>query len=226
MPRTATEAIARAKRDYPGMEPEVALEFLNDVLRDLAVFGQFQLGSEDVSTVAAGTREYALSTSSPLGNVQRITWHLSSTDRKELIQVSHDWLDQNVTNWRELTASTDRGTPEYAYVYVKSDGLRYVGFHPIPDESVSGGYPKATLYGSIFSEVTGDDSLPDAIPSLEVFRAGINRLWARGQDVDRAAHWDSLYYFERSAAVIALKNALQHSNSSVQPRHTENTCVV
>lgn len=208
------------------MDPEIALEFLNDVVRDIATFGQFQLGSADVSTIAAGTREYALSTSAVMGKVMRATWHTSSTDRKELQMVSHDWLDKNVRNWRELTASTDRAEPIYCYVYVASDGLRYVGFHPIPDESVSGGYPKATLYGPVFAEVTADDALPDAFPSLEVLRTGINRLYSRGQDAKNAQYWEALYYQERQAAVVAIKSFLEGHKSGLEPRHVANTCVV
>lgn len=225
MPYTASEAISRFRLAYGQCDPDVALDYLNDVMRDLATYYQFLDGSASVS-VTAGTREYALSTSSIMARIRSVQWLRSATDRSALCQTSTDWLDEHIPTWREMTQTTDRDEPTYVYFTVKSDGLRYIGFHPIPDETTSSGYPSANLYGSVFGDVSADDSLPDVFPSLRVLTEGMKMFYAQDADKENFPFWQTVYFGERSAAAVAIKGALEEHKSYISPRHLDNNKVV
>lgn len=175
-----------AQRTFPDMPDATALRLVQDIDNRVLQHIPLYKTTEDL-TLVSGTREYEINDATVR------VWHAdyleSSTAQPEALRaVQIEWLNQNVSGWR----NSETGTPREYYIDVQLAEV-VVGFYPTPGTSTSGGYPTVRLYVSRTRTVAAGDSVPKGLRSEEVYRAGIRWLWCVETRSDQADYWRKVY---------------------------------
>lgn len=214
------DAIDTAKIAYPMMTQAQALMFFKITHREIMATAQIEGDEQTISTIAANVREYTLTAESQtITQIRAVEWWDSATEVRVLTPTSTDEMDRLFPGWRSEASQTTVpvGDPRYFYIEhydatvtpgTKLD-LRKIGFHPIPDTSVSGGYPKAIVYGSSYQAFDANDPIPGAVHSPMVYVEGIKKIYASLKDPARVPAWERLYRHE-------LHKCLAHINSEIE----------
>jgi hypothetical protein len=188
-----TTLITRIKDHVPSITTAVALELINEAYREITdAFTTSAQASDEITTVADGTREYDLD--DDIGKILRVEWHQSASDIRQLVSTNVDDMDKNTPDWRNTTST---GKPSRFFVRsVESTRttVRKIGFDPIPDTDVSGGYPKAVIYHTTVTDLQSGDNLPEDTLKMDPYI--YHTLWkykeAR-EEWDAAERFRALY---------------------------------
>lgn len=195
---------------YPTVTAAQALTYFNHVHREIVSLSQIQQGSEDVPLVA-GQREYALNSTDQLVVLRGAALVESPTLSQPLRLLTTDWLDENEPNWR---TAPQTGTPEGCYLEASfATGQSRLGLYPVPVASAVGGYPKASLFGSVFKSLIATDPVPAAVPSIRVYIEGMKRQAASDTDVVRYDEYDKSYKAELHATLTAINGAIEDAEA-------------
>lgn len=161
---------ARVRRRFRDCSDTLALEYINEVHQDLLRQLPLVTATEDLS-VTSGTQEYAINEAT--GRIVAAEWVTSATTREILTVTDFDYLNQEEPSWR----SRGSGTPTRLYLW-RSATDNVVGLDPKPNVTTSGGYPVVRLHVARFQTLTGGDSLPKSILSMDAYVYGAQMRFA------------------------------------------------
>lgn len=207
MADTLTTVITAFRTDYyENCSAAKALILANIVHAELLNSEDFREVAIDVS-LTDGTREYAPSGITSIMRVTRAYFRESATSDKELIPMTVQTMDDDFPGWR---VDTDEGDPIYFYWTNPSSGdasSPKIGFHPIPDTTTSGGYPKVTLYTRQATSLDTSDEIPSQLMfgSL-VYLRGMAALWAERRDREMYDAYKKLYDETKGKEIAHLQN--------------------
>lgn len=186
------------QRTYPQCNDTDALVLYKEVLVEVLAVLQIEGGTED-KTLTSGTREYELTYNPQILNIRAVYYIESATSRTKLTPVSTDWMDENVSGWRE---TADTGTPSKFYIdaptssSLTTEGKAVIGLDPIPDTTTGATYPFVRIYGTEYEEPSATSDVPSMIPNVRVLIEGMKRNYASDRDTPEV-YWHYSRIFER-----------------------------
>lgn len=198
---TAQTIIDEAKLDFPDETDTRALSDLQSIDDELTRKYRLIWSRENI-TLTADTKEYALPSNT--NKVYACTYQHSATDASRLDAKHVDYYDEYEDDWRELGS----GRPLGYYVDLVNGNI---GFHPTPDTSTSGTYPRVVADVSkrrgtiLVSTDFGDD-----LPSYQAWVEGVRyRMALRTQD-ERLNYYAAMYRDQQRQLDLALRGSADY----------------
>lgn len=197
---TAQNIIDEAKLDFPDETDTRALSDLQSV-DDYICFKYAVIRSRQDITLTADTREYSLPSNTV--RVLAARYLTSATSSTKLTARHLDWFDEYDYNWRDQ----DSGTPMDYYVDIANGNI---GFHPAPDTTTSGSYPKVTVdvsqrRGTLITSTDFGSSLP----SYQAWVEGLRHRMALRTSDERVTYYESLFRHELSQLDLMLRGSAE-----------------
>ena len=185
------------------------LRYLQKANDYLATKLPLSLTSEDITTIVAGTREYAVS--ALMKRLWSAEWVMSSADGDsyDLKATSIPALNNSNPSWRRAP----QGRPTRRYLSLSGDSV-VIGLDPKPNLSTSGGYPLLRLYESRTTTLATDGNLPANILSAaaHVFYA----CWLHAVDNQIGDRIDTLWNAFQTALQMELDASAAAGFADVQ----------
>lgn len=183
---TVQETIDAAKVGYPSIPdigaPSTAVNIFNEVHNDILARCGIQTGTETLSALVAGTKEYALSVTARWAATAVYVRSATDGDAVKLVSKAQESLEaQDGTYKFEGT-----GEPTHYYITHDSEGTVYIGLDPTPDTSTSGGYPKVVMRVGRGATLTAAGNLPLGVKNTTAWIAGIQAFWAKRRGLPEA----------------------------------------
>lgn len=212
---TVTQLISEFKGEgfYPGCPSATALVLFNRALKELGTRCELRNSVQYVNLVA-GQREYAIDANQVTVYAAYLEKSSDSSNWIVLTETSVAKLDELSRGWRMVNGGY--GAYQY-YITSAADGdasKPMIGFHPAPDATTSGTYPRVALYSSVHHDLDGADNLPSNVLSEDVFLYRMAYRWSVRRDPDKAAYWQTLSEKEMTANVLYVKNQQAHGQDS------------
>ena len=85
------------------------------------------------------------------------------------------------------------GTPKRYYIEALDDQTVVIGLDPVPNTTVSSGFPKVVLYGSSYIVPSLGNDVPGIVDDIGLLISGVKSLHAEDKDPARFVLWDELY---------------------------------
>ncbi len=170
MPDTVNSIVSKLQERFADVPSSTAIDYVNRVHRELlGVMPEIGRHTQDIH-LTAGNAEYGLPADTL--EVAQVLYVQDATTASKLSRTSEDRLIEEQPTW-EFDAS---GTP--TEFYIQGDNLSSavsqlaVFLHPAPNTSTSGTYPVLRAYITECKTLIGTDSLPEGLPSYDVYLEG------------------------------------------------------
>ena len=137
----------------------------------------------------------------------------SANSQIPLTARSVDELDAMRPDWRYPNNSGD--PLEY---YVTSKGVsdsaaNAIGFVPIPASSTGVTYPRIALYGTIWAQLSGTETVPDNLLTDNYYLYDMYAKWTAYTDASMSAYWEARAQGELQIERDHVQNVLNQASN-------------
>ena len=189
MASAVTAIITRFQRRFRGCDSTYAATLFDDAHRLILKKCQVR-NTTRVISLTAGTRQYDLN-----ANVYKVheayyerssdpgTWQvINETNTDKLIELSRGWRARSTSSvpwFYYITSTTDSDTAK-----------NQIGFHPIPDTTTSGSYPRVVLYVTEYAALTGAETVPENLLDDDVYLDLMSEMYCKETEHEKHGFYE------------------------------------
>jgi len=208
---TVADVIGVIQLDFPNASDTEILSCLQQVHNEICFDYKLKPALGTITTLAVGTREYALPAST--ARVDQVRYRNSATREDfTVLQPTHiDELDTLDVRWRARA----NGKPQQFYIQAGN-----IGLVPPPDTATSGSYPQIELDVSQYEILTAGTTLPTSVVSHQAWVEGAKARIALRYEDQRYAVYQRAFEMERKRLAHQLNSFSRQFKVQFLPNST------
>lgn len=197
---TYADVITQVKTVFPDLTTAKALEFCNQINRELNIGLPNRYKVETVN-LTSGTRSYDMP--SGVVRIEKAVYKQSANVRYEVDIVTRERLDEMDGLW-DYQSSTSRPTMlcvDEVNVAASNGAKLQVTLYPTPNTTTSAGYPILELRVATTSDVATGNDILSATVSGDLYKAGICYFHSRDMEYGSSKQWLNEWERQKSLQV-------------------------